>query len=186
MGEIINLNNIENIICGRENQTVKAAYNIFQAPDDFFLTMTLGGEIYNKDTFDWTDGGRYVILTDENFEEIKAQTGKRISKIRIKYNNAYKIQPSYCGCNLIDLDTGMSGWGYEWVAVQWIDGIMLQTTIDGSRLDIQPKLYIGTDYLDKLSDGIYEFTYPENKNVWFSAMETAYNNLAIAYLIENI
>ena len=73
MGEIINLNNIENIICGRENQTVKAAYNIFSVPDDFFSTATVGGEIYNKDTFDWTDGGRYVILTDENFEEIKAQ-----------------------------------------------------------------------------------------------------------------
>lgn len=184
MAEIINLNNIENIICGRENQTVKAAYNIFMAPVG---TDTFGGEIYNKDDFDWTDGGRYLILTDENFEEIKAQTGKRISKIRFKYNNAYKrIQTQYCGCNLLDLETGAGGWGYEWVAVNWIDGIMLQTRIDGSRLEIQPKLGVGTDYLVKLSDGIYEFTYPDNKNVWFREMERAYNNLAVAYLIEDI
>lgn len=184
MGNIINLNKVENIIWGRGDKPVIAAYNVFMDNSD---GIRYGGEIYNKNTFDWMDGGRYLILTDENFEEIKAQTGKRISKIRFNYNNAYKkLQSTHCGCNLIDLETGSTGWGQEWVAIQWVEGILLQTHVDGNLIDIRTKVFMGRENLDKLSDGIYEFSYPDNKNVWFNSMEDYFNNLAVAFLIEDI
>lgn len=186
MGEIVKLNNIENIIYGRENKPVIAAYNIFEAYGEYGY-QKYGGEIYDKTNFDWTDGGRYIILTDENFEEIKAQTGKRISKIRIKYNNAYKIigREDYCGCELIDLDTGLRGFGNEWIAVEWRWGIRFYTTINGNSIYIGTKDFQGIENLVKLSDGIYEFSYPDDKNVWFLGKERYYNNLAVAYLIED-